>query len=83
MVSCRLATICGARALGIEAVTGTLTAGKPADLAVVTLPETDANDPYRLLFDSGSRITGAMSTGRWIEPPTVNGSNRRDPDFAS
>ncbi len=52
----RLGTRNGARALGIDDECGSLTAGKLANLTLVTLPEHDADDPYELLFDAASMI---------------------------
>ena len=61
-----LGTIRGACALGFEHVTGSLTAGKSADLAVVSLTGGDSADPYRALFHPLARIVNTMCSGRWI-----------------
>jgi len=69
----KLGTINGAMALGLGRETGTLDAGKSADLAIVDLAAPQSDDPYELLFHPGNRITGAMCGGRWIgrRPGTV------------
>ena len=61
-----LATRAGARALGIDHVTGTLSAGKSADLAVVDLADAPPGDPYRRLLSPRTRVIGTMRTGRWL-----------------
>jgi cytosine/adenosine deaminase-related metal-dependent hydrolase len=48
----RLATQCGAQALGFGHEVGTLEMRKRADLAVIALADTSAPDPYELLFNS-------------------------------
>ncbi len=64
-----LATLAGARALEIDGQTGTLTAGKLANLAVVALPERDAADPHELLFDSELPVVATWFRGRRIDAP--------------
>jgi cytosine/adenosine deaminase-related metal-dependent hydrolase len=59
-----LGTIGGARALGIEGETGSLTPGKRADLAIVALPEEDAADPHELLFADRSKVVRTWLCGR-------------------
>ena len=67
----RMGTLDGAEALGFGAVTGSLEPGKSADLVVVPLADTEADDPHALLFSSmvsaGARRTmwrGAWGPGR-------------------
>ena len=52
-----LATRRGARALGEEKRTGTLTPGKNADFAIVQLPDLGGTDPYELLYAREARIS--------------------------
>jgi cytosine/adenosine deaminase-related metal-dependent hydrolase len=61
-----LGTIRGARALGQGRDSGSVSQGKRADLAVVSLPAMDAADPYALLFHPASSVTGVMCAGRWV-----------------
>jgi cytosine/adenosine deaminase-related metal-dependent hydrolase len=55
----RMATLNGAEALGFGRVTGSLDAGKSADLVVVPLSNRDSREPHDLLFggDTGARRT--------------------------
>jgi cytosine/adenosine deaminase-related metal-dependent hydrolase len=64
----KLGTWSGALALGLAHETGTLEAGKSADLAVVEFAGCHSTDPYELLFNPRNRIAGTMSSGRWIRP---------------
>lgn len=49
-----LATIRGARALGLDETTGDLTLGKSADLCVIELPDEAGSDPWPALFHRGT-----------------------------
>lgn len=63
----RMATLSGAEALGWQSTTGSIEAGKSADLAVVPLPARDSNDPHSLLFDATSPVARrqTMWRGQW------------------
>ncbi len=63
-----LGTLRGARALGLDEDTGSLTVGKTADFAVVCLDNSSAgNDAYSQLFDRRNCITRTILAGRWYE----------------
>lgn len=63
----RMATLSGAEALGWEDETGSLEAGKSADLVVVPLASGGNDDPYRRLFDSASPVQGVLWRGQWMD----------------
>jgi cytosine/adenosine deaminase-related metal-dependent hydrolase len=65
----RMATLSGAEALGWAQVTGSLEAGKSADIVVVPLPDGNTDDPHDLIFDSAALVRAAMCQGRWIHNP--------------
>ena len=47
----RMATLSGAEALGFDRTTGSLEAGKSADLVVVSVADVDSSNPFALLLD--------------------------------
>jgi aminodeoxyfutalosine deaminase len=63
----RMATLSGAEALGWDAVTGSLTLGKSADLIVLPLPNEDIPDPHRLVLESALAVRSVMVQGRWVQ----------------
>ncbi len=52
-----MSTLAGARALGFADETGSLELGKWADLAIVRLPQREADDPHELLVDDEAAVT--------------------------
>ncbi|HKI38566.1 MAG TPA: amidohydrolase family protein [Gemmataceae bacterium] len=69
----RMATLSGAEALGWADTTGSLAPGKSADLVVLPLPDTDAADPHRLVFESDRAVSAVMFRGRWRQRDTASG----------
>lgn len=63
----RMATLAGAEALGWAEETGSLEAGKSADLVVVPLASGSGLDPYQRLLDSDLPVQRVLCRGRWIE----------------
>ena len=61
-----MATLFGAWALRAEAVTGSLKAGKWADLAIVGLPDRDEPDPHALLLDSDRPVVATVFQGSFV-----------------
>ncbi|TMQ34497.1 MAG: amidohydrolase [Planctomycetota bacterium] len=61
----RMATLSGAEALGWQAETGSLVAGKSADLVVVPLPQEDDHNPYHLLWESTLSVRHVLMRGAW------------------
>ncbi len=62
----RMATLAGAEALGWADETGSLEAGKSADLVVVPLPEQENDDPHTLVFGNAFPVCGVMVRGQWM-----------------
>ena len=65
----RMATLSGAEALGWERETGSLTPGKAANLAIVSLEGGAGSDPERLVLDDTARVSGVMIGGQWHRDP--------------
>ncbi|VAX41025.1 hypothetical protein MNBD_PLANCTO02-2617 [hydrothermal vent metagenome] len=61
-----LGTLAGARAFGLEEETGSLQAGKFADLAVVSLAKSNTNSPDTLLLQPSNQIIATMKRGEWL-----------------
>jgi aminodeoxyfutalosine deaminase len=67
----RMATLSGAEALGWAEETGSIEAGKSADLVVVPLEIGAETKPYRRLLESDLSVHRVLCRGQWIEPLTV------------
>jgi cytosine/adenosine deaminase-related metal-dependent hydrolase len=67
-----MATLFGAWALRAETATGSLKAGKSADLAVIELPDGDESDPHRLLLESDLPVAATMFEGKFVNGPWNN-----------
>ena len=61
----RMATLSGAEALGWSDETGSLDAGKMADLVVLALPARDTSDPHSLIFDEATTVRRVLFRGQW------------------
>lgn len=61
----KMITLSGAQALGWNDVTGSLEAGKSADLVVVPLPDEEAEGPHTLLFSDHPGDRRTMFRGQW------------------
>ncbi len=61
----RMATLAGAEALGWADETGSLEAGKSADLVIVPLPPADG-DPHDLVITSNLPVQRVLIRGRWV-----------------
>ena len=65
-----MATLFGAWSLRADSTTGSLKPGKSADLAIITLPDRQEADPFKLLLESdlpvvGTAFEGDLVAGRW------------------
>jgi cytosine/adenosine deaminase-related metal-dependent hydrolase len=61
----QMATLEGARALGIDRTIGSLRPGKRADMTIVPLPDRNAHDPHELVLDSPLTASATVWGGRW------------------
>lgn len=61
----RMLTLSGAEALGWADETGSLAAGKSADLVVLPLPDEDRKDPHDLIFESDLPVARTLWRGQW------------------
>lgn len=64
-----MGTLFGAWALKAEAVTGSLKAGKSADLAVIDLRGANGPDPYSLLLEGEGAVVATCLEGRFVRGP--------------
>lgn len=62
----RLGTLNGAAALGLAQECGSLTPGKRANLAIITLPDRHVADPHELAFDDTTRVVVTICRGRVV-----------------
>lgn len=60
-----MATLQAAWALGFERTSGSIVAGRPADLAIRT-PATASRDPFEAILDPATRLMATLRSGRVI-----------------
>ena len=65
----KLATLNGASALGLRSECGSITPGKRADFAIVSLRDPAFRDPNFDLFAPGNHVVGTMIGGQWAIDP--------------
>lgn len=75
----RMATLSGAEALGWADETGSLEAGKSADLIAVPLAAGTGDNPYRGLLESDSPVQRVLFRGQWVEPSSPASDNAKRP----
>jgi cytosine/adenosine deaminase-related metal-dependent hydrolase len=62
----RMATLSGAEALGCEGETGSLAAGKSADLVVLSFSPQDRSDPHELILSPSALVQAVLFRGKWV-----------------
>jgi aminodeoxyfutalosine deaminase len=65
----QMATLSGAEALGWQDTTGSLRAGKSADLVVVPLTTGKAADPHELFLQGNESVRDVLFRGHWVCGP--------------
>ncbi|MBX7074167.1 MAG: amidohydrolase family protein [Pirellulales bacterium] len=70
-----LGTLAGARALGLDQETGSLMAGKRADLVAIPLVDGSTKEPAAELLASQWPVTRTMFAGRWIDAEAGSGAD--------
>ena len=71
MTAIQIATINGAKALGIDEMTGSLEVGKSADLIAIELSKLNSQPSYHLLSDIVYAINSQQVTDHWIKGKQV------------
>ena len=64
-----MATLSGAWAMRLENKVGSLVPGKAADLAIISLPDQDHPDPYRLVVEGEGSVITTVADGRFVFGP--------------
>jgi cytosine/adenosine deaminase-related metal-dependent hydrolase len=64
-----MATLFGAWALRAETITGSLRAGKSADLAIIPLPDREDADPHQLILESAEPVRATVFEGDFVTGP--------------
>lgn len=65
----RMATIRGARSLGLDDRSGSLQPGKPADLAVIRIARESTGDPESCLVEATTEVVQVYIAGRCVHQP--------------
>src|SRR5262249_7623704 len=61
-----MVTLAGAEALNYHRRTGSLVAGKSADLIVLPIPAARRTDPHDLIWESAAPVQAVLWRGRWV-----------------